>query len=166
METYLQSANKGIIDFLGKELAALVVQTRPAPNILIAAIAFGSLKNSSCHSPHDCTEDEETDCEESVINRDLFSSSVTSSPVVPEDEKTESERNTRCCENDLLWPSFGTVGPCWETVSWWEGSGCIEDGECYGNHGENDETAAEIYSSEDELCDSYSCLYFLQEVSR
>jgi hypothetical protein len=81
----LHSANQCIIDLFRKELPSLVIDTRPAPDILIATVVSRPLKYTSCHSPHDCAEDEKSNCKECVIDRNLFSSSVATSPIIPED---------------------------------------------------------------------------------
>lgn len=59
-------------------------------------------------------------------------------------------------------PGISASGPGREVVAGCEGLGGVEDGKGHGDHGEDDETAAEVYASEDELgySDSGFCLLY------
>ena len=72
---------------------------------------------------------------------------MTTTPVVPEDNETESKRDTGDGEDAVLWPCFCSVGPCRKVIACWEGLGGFEYAEGHGEHGKDDETAAEVYSS-------------------
>lgn len=82
----LQSADQCIVNLLLEELSSFVVNARPAPDVLVAAIVLGSLKDTSCDSPHHAAENEISNSEQSVVNPNLLGSPVSTSPVVPEDQ--------------------------------------------------------------------------------
>ena len=104
----------------------MIVNTRPAPEILSLAIASCSLKNAGGDGPHDNAEYEETHCEESVVDGNLFGALMATSEVVPKDKDTECHRYTSNSQYQILRPNLGILSPCWEVVSWRKMSGGVE----------------------------------------
>jgi len=159
---YLNTTDQRVVYLLTEELPPLVIDTRPAPDILIARVALCTLQNTGCHCPHDDAEDEETDGKDCVINCCLLSSAMSTSVVGPEDHETESKRDTSSSEDDVLRPCLSSGGPRWEIVFCWKMFGCHEDVKGRSNKSEDDETAAEVYTAKKHLHHSYSDFHFLR----
>lgn len=58
-------------------------------------------------------------------------------------------------------PDFGVFGPGWEIVALWKSLGGVEDGECCGDHGQDDKTASKVDTTKEDLGHAYSDLDFL-----
>jgi hypothetical protein len=87
-ETNLKSANQCIIYFFLKEFSSLVIDTRPTPNVFVVAVAFCSLENTGCYTPHDGAKDEVSNSKQSVIDSNFFRSAMTTSPIIPKHHET------------------------------------------------------------------------------
>jgi hypothetical protein len=161
--THLKTAHQSIIDLLREESTAFVVHAGPAPDVFIVAIVPGTLKYTSCESPHDDVEDEEPNSEHGVVDGCLLGSVVSTTPVGPEDDQGESKRNTGNRETDILGPCLGACGPGWKVVTLRQGLGSVEDGEGCRKHGKDDKTAREIDATEDHLGHADAGFYFLQD---
>jgi hypothetical protein len=83
---YLKTADKGIGDIILEEMSSLVIHARPTPHILVVVLRFTLVEESGTYSPHDDTEDEESDGEDSVVSGHLFSSMMSRSKVGADDE--------------------------------------------------------------------------------
>ena len=146
-------------------MASLVVYAGPTPHVLALSLRFALVEDTGADGPHDDAEDEETNCEDGVICGYLFCLVMTLSSICDQDENTHEERNAGNDENGDLRPDWGVLGPRWEVVPGSEVLGCVEDGEGGGKHGQNDETAGEVDSTEKDLCNSNAGLDFLLVVS-
>lgn len=140
---------------------SLIIHAGPTPDVLVVAVVFGELEDTGSQSPHDCAEDEECHGEESIVYGYFLGAVVAASPVIVEDQKTKSERDTRGSQDDDLRPGLGAISPSGKTVPGRERLGSIEDGECGGDHGKDDETAAKVDTTKQKLGDSNSSFDFL-----
>lgn len=115
--------------------------------------------------PHDDAENEETNGEDGVIGCDLLRSVVSFPRICDHDADRKEERDTSDGEKQYLRPDLGSCCPRGETVPWCEILGSVEDGECGGEHGENDETASKVDTAKENFCYPDSDLDFLLTVS-
>jgi hypothetical protein len=76
---------------------------------------------------------------------------VSSAAVSEEDGDTDGEREAGHAEDEELGPGLGVGCPRGEGVLAREGLGGVEDGEGGGDHGEDDEGAAEVDTSKGKL---------------
>lgn len=86
---------------------------------------------------------------------------MTAAEVCPEDHKTEGERDTGSGEDDVLGPSLRSTSPGREVTACWEVLGGQEDVDGGTDESEDDETAAEVYTTEEQLDCSHADLCFL-----
>jgi hypothetical protein len=128
-KAYLKTADELIVNLLSKQFGTVVVDTSPAPKILVAAVALGVLKNASCDCPHDHAENEPTNGKHGVVNTDLLRPVVTATAVTDKDSEADKERDTRASKDDLLRPGIGVVSPSRQTVHGGKRTSGIEDGE-------------------------------------
>lgn len=156
----LKTANKAISDIIFKEMPALVVYARPAPHVLVVVLRFTLVEDCCTNSPHDDTEDEETDGEDCVVSCDLLRSAMSSFPIGNNDDDGHEKRDTGDSQKSNLRPDLGVLGPRWKVVALRKSLGGIEDGECCCDHGQDNKTAGEIDTTEKDLCDAHSDLDF------
>jgi hypothetical protein len=81
------------MNFILEELLSPVVLARPAPDVLAIAVCPGAVKDSRSNGPHYDAKHKEANCKEGIVDSCLLSSLVTASPVGPEDEYREGERD-------------------------------------------------------------------------
>ncbi len=62
------------VNLLGEQLAAVVLDAGPSPNVLVTAVVARYLQDAGRGSPHDHAEDEPADSEEGVVDADLLRS--------------------------------------------------------------------------------------------
>jgi hypothetical protein len=142
-------------------LLTFVVLASPAPHVLTVARLLAANENTGSDTPHDETEDEDPESKEGVIDGGLFRTFVASVEVSPEDHDAERQRDAGDGQKSHLWPDLGFWCPGRKRIPRWNRLGCIEDGKCAGNHGQDDKTAAEIDPAKEHLCHSDSGLDFL-----
>lgn len=133
-------------------MSSLIVHAGPTPHIFVVVLRFALVESGGTDTPHDNTEYEECNSEDSVVSGDLFGSMVTSSPVGDDDDDGHEQRNASDGKQKDLRPNFGVVGPCRKTVSGCKSLGGVEDGECGCDHGKNDERAGKVDASKEDLC--------------
>lgn len=80
----LHTTDKAILHVVFKQGAPLVIDTSPAPHILVVVAILAVLENCCSDCPYDDTESEEEYREDGVINTCLLSSFVASFPVTVE----------------------------------------------------------------------------------
>lgn len=119
------------------------------------------MENASRYGPHDDAKQEEAHGENSVIDSCLFGSPMAAAEVCPEDQKTEEERDTGGSEDDVLGPGLRSTSPGREIAAWFEVLGGQEDVDGGTDESEDDETAAEVYTTEEQLDCSHADLCFL-----
>ena len=131
--THLLAANKGVVDGVLKQLAAHVVLASPAPEILAVVARAAGLHDSDSCRPHGDREDEDGPGKDGGVQGDAFGSVVTASPVAEHDEEREGEGDAGNDEDGDLGPFRCVRRPRTEIISFWQASGCVEDGEggCY-----------------------------------
>lgn len=157
----LEAADKGVVDLAAKEFGSTVFDAGPSPHILVTAVGLGVLEDSGGRSPHSHTENEPADREQSVIDADLLRSPVTTTAVANKDTNADDERDTSTGENDFLRPGVCVVGPSRKTAHRCKSLGGVENGERGRDHGQDNQGAAEVDTTEGELGHSYSGLDFL-----
>lgn len=81
--------------------------------------------------------------------------------VCPEDHNTEEERDTGSSEDDVLGPGLRSTSPGGEIAAFREILGSQEDVDGGTDESEDDETAAEIHTTEEQLDCTHADLYFL-----
>ncbi len=81
--------------------------------------------------------------------------------VCPEDQNTEEERDTGSSEDDVLGPGLRSTSPGREVAAWREMLGSQEDVDSSTDESEDDETAAEVHTTEEQLDCTHADLYFL-----
>lgn len=69
--------------------------------------------------------------------------------VCPEDKKTEEERDTGGSEDDVLGPGLRSTSPGREITACFEVLGGQEDVDGGTDESEDDETTAEVYTTEE-----------------
>jgi hypothetical protein len=89
--TNLKFADESVVHLLRKELGAVVLNARPPPHVLIAAVVAGALQDAGRHGPHNHAEDEPADGKEGVVHTNLLSSAVASPTVTNEDDNAYGE---------------------------------------------------------------------------
>lgn len=147
----LNTANELIVNILGVDVTAFIINTRPAPNILIPGIASRSLQHTSGNGPHDDTQDEEANSKDGVVNGCLFRSAMPAAVVRPEDHDAESEGDTGAGENDVLGPCLRRLGPGREIGFLCDVAGGEEYVQRCGDESEDDEGAGEVDGAEEHL---------------
>lgn len=79
--THLKPADQGVTDFIMEKLTPLVIQTTPTPKILSITVRLTAVEYPGTNAPHDDTEGEENNSENSIVDGCLFRSPVTVSPI-------------------------------------------------------------------------------------
>lgn len=87
---------------------------------------------------------------------------MSSAAVCDKDQDRDSERHAGHGEDELLGPGVGSVGPRGHLALLGERLCGVEDGKGRRQHGEDDERAAEVDTSEGELGHAYADLDFLE----
>ena len=146
-------------------MASLVVDARPAPHVFVVVLRFALVEDSRTYSPHDDAEDEETDGEDSVVCSYFFGSIMPSSAVGNHNNDRHEKRDTGDDQEEDLRPCLGVLSPRRKVVSLGKRLCCVENSECGCQHGEDDETAGEVDTTKEYLCDPHSDLDFLLLVS-
>lgn len=86
---------------------------------------------------------------------------MSSAAVSDENQDTCEERDASHGKNEFLRPIVGALWPSRLVALVRERFGHIENGEGSGEHGENDEGAAEVDPAESHLCQTNSRFYSL-----
>ena len=159
----LQAADQRVVDVLVEERFAFAVYAAPAPHVFCVAVFAGLVENGGADGPHDDAEDEETNGEDGVVDGGFFGSSVAAAEVGEDDAEGHGEGDAGDAEEGYLGPCFLTLCPGWEFASWGNGFCGVEYGEGGGEHGEDDETAAEVDTAEGHFCHSDSSFDFLYQ---
>ena len=146
-------------------MASLVVDARPAPHVFVVVLRFALVEDSRTYSPHDDAEDEETDGEDSVVCGYFFGSIMPSSAVGNHNNDRHEKRDAGDDQEEDLGPGLGVLSPRRKVVSLGKRLCCVENSECGCQHGEDDETAGEVDTTKEYLCDPHSDLDFLLLVS-
>jgi len=107
----LKTANESIWNIVFKQLLSLVLLATPAPDILTTTVISALVENGCTNTPHDDTEDEESDCECGIVNCNFLSPPVTTFPVLIEDENAEDERYAGNGEEENLRPDWCAWSP-------------------------------------------------------
>lgn len=136
------------MDIILEDRLARVILTAPAPDIIAVGVVPRLLEDACADAPHDDAEDEEADREHRVISGCLFGSSVAAAPVADEDENGGDEGDAGDAEEGNGGPACCAFGPGRQVIAGWEVLGGVEDGECGGEHGEDDEGAGEVGEAE------------------
>ena len=148
---YLKSAHKSVVDLVLEQLGAVVLHARPSPHVLVLAVIPTVLQDAGSQSPHDHADDEPADGEEGVVHAHLLGPPMSAAAIADEDEDADGEGDAGGGENELLWPRVGFRRPWGHAVLCWESLGGVEDGEGGGQHGEDDQAAAEVDAAECKL---------------
>lgn len=164
-EAYLKTADKCIGDVIFEEMSALVVDTRPAPHVLVVVLRFTLVQYGCSHSPHDDAEDEESNGEDGIVGCHFLGSIMAASEVGNHNDNGHDKRYTGNGEDDDLRPDLGVLGPWWKVVSWCESLCGVEDSEGGCDHGEDNQTASKVDASKEDLGYSDSDLDFLHTIS-
>jgi hypothetical protein len=149
--TYLKAANKSIRYIILEQLLPAVILTTPSPHVLTISFVAALIEDDRTYDPHDYGKDEKCDSECGVIDCNLLRSSVASSEIAPEDENAHEKRYTGDGQESDLRPYLCLWCPCGQAISRWYSPCCVEDGKCGGEHGQDDETAGEVYTSKEDL---------------
>ena len=144
---YLKAADEGVGDVILEKMSPFVVHARPTPHIFVVVLCFALVENSCSYCPHDDAEDEESNGEDGVIGSNFLCSMMATSAISDHNNDGHEQRDAGNDKYQDLGPDFGVVSPCWESVSFWEGFRCVEDGECCCDHGKDDKTAGEVDAS-------------------
>ena len=83
---------------------------------------------------------------------------MTTTAIPNKDKHTNGEGDARGGEDNFLWPRVCVACPWRQTVLSWESLGGVENGERGRKHGKDDQTAAEVDTTEGELCHTNSSL--------
>lgn len=156
----LKTADKCIGDVIFEEMSALVVDTRPAPHVLVVVLRFTLVQYGCSHSPHDDAEDEESNGEDGIVGCHFLGSIMAASEVGNHNDNGHDKRYTGNGEDDDLRPDLGVLGPWWKVVSWCESLCGVEDSEGGCDHGEDNQTASKVDASKEDLGYSDSDLDF------
>lgn len=154
--THLKAADEGIGDIVLEEMSSFIVDARPAPHIFVVVLRFTLIEYCCTYSPHDDTEDEESNGEDSVVSGNLFGSVMAMSTVGDHDDDRHQQRDSTDRKQQNLGPDLGVLSPCWKSVSLGKMLCSPEDGESGGDHRDDDETASKVDTTKEDLCDSYS----------
>lgn len=76
-EAYLKTAGQRIRNIVFEEVAACIVDARPAPHIFAVTLSLALIEESSADGPHNDAEDEEANCEDGVVRCHFLSSPMT-----------------------------------------------------------------------------------------
>ena len=158
---HLETADEIVLHNVLEEGAAFVVVAGPAPHVLLVAVRLARMQHGGRDDPHDGAEKEKAEGEAGVVDGCFLRFVVPTSPVAVEDEEAHRQGYAGDAEDDDLRPRLLTRGPGGEVVARGQSFRGVEDGEGGTDHGEDDETAAEVDAAEEEFGDADSGLDFL-----
>lgn len=158
---YLESAHKRVINIVLEQLVTDVVVASPSPHVLLVAVVLCVLQDDNAGNPDSHAEGEPADGEERVVDAHLLSAFVTSTDVADEDEDADEQGQAGGAKSQALGDNVGVLCPCREAVLRCQVLGGVEDGESGCQHGEHNQAAAEVDSTQRKLGHSHSCFDFL-----
>lgn len=159
----LETAEEGVVDLVVEELLPQVLVAGPTPHVLAAAVGFGGLVDGRGDDPHDHAQEKETDGEECAVEGHLLGAFMAAPEVAPEDHYTGEERDTCDNQEEILGPWVCAFCPGGEIIARRESFCCVEDGQCGCQDCEDDETAAKVDETEENLGYSDTQFDFLSD---
>ena len=155
---YLQAADERVVDLILEERLALVVVAAPAPHVLAVAVGLARVQHGGGEDPHEGAEQEDAEAEGRVVHGRLARLAVAAAPVRVEDDDADGQRDARNAQQRDLRPGLLAGRPRRQVAARRQRLGRVEDGEGGGQHGEDDERAAEVDAAEEELGDAHALL--------